>query len=60
MSGTDDEELFTQISTVDDFFAGIHCETETITPTREEIGKILHNLYANRKNLQIYSVKTCA
>lgn len=40
MSGTNDDILFTQISAVDDFFAGIQGETEIITPTREEIGKI--------------------
>jgi len=40
MSGTNEEELFSQIVAVNDFFANFSCDYSLIMPNREEVGEV--------------------
>lgn len=40
MSGTDDVKLFQDMASLDDYFTGAEFDVATITPTREDVGKV--------------------
>lgn len=40
ISGTDDDELFSQIAAVNDFFANAPCDYDGLLPTRQEVGEV--------------------